>query len=305
MLRTLAATCLLVGMAASAADAQVTLTRKFPEEGTQSRSIDTSTKQTLVIAGMNVDTSSQQNMVVSTKIGKRNAAGELSVEYKVESLQQMVKAPGLGEVNFDSANPDKATESPLTPIFKAASQATWTMTLDRENRVASVSGRDKAFESLDENLREAMKASFDPAKLKAAAQVELDRIPTKAVKAGDSWEQDEVQQLEGGQSLTLHKKYTYHGPVNHDGRKVHQIDVSLTKVTLAIEGANAANLTLKKSDLKPGASSGKLLFDEEAGELVSDKQVHQIKGQITLAIAGQELPAELDLTLDTSVVARR
>lgn len=304
-MRMMAAVGLAVGVLASTASAQVTLARKYVEGATTSRSVDTSTKQTLVIAGMNVETSSQQNMVVSATNGKRNAAGELSVDYKVDSLQQSLKAPGLGEVQFDSANPDKATESPLTPLFKAASQATWTMTLDRENRVTSVAGRDKAFESLDEKLRDAVKSSFDPAKLKAAAQVELDRIPVKAVKVGDSWEQDEVQSLEGGQSLTLRKKYTYRGEMDQGGRKLHQIDVVLTKVSLAIEGANAANLTLKNSDLKPGMTSGTLLFDAEAGEVASDKQVHQIKGSLTLAIAGQELPAELDLTLDTSVVARR
>ena len=305
MLRMMTAACLAVACLASTAQAQIRLARKYVEGATHSRSVDTSTKQTLVIAGMNVETSSQQNMVLTATIGRRNAAGELQVAYKIDSLQQSLKAPGLGEVTFDSANPDKATESPLTPLFKAASQAAWTMTLDRENRVASVSGREKAFESLDEKLRDAVKGNFDPAKLKAGAQVEMDRIPVKAIKVGDAWEQDEVQQLEGGQSLTLRKTYTYRGEVDEAGRKLHQIDVVLTKVTLAIEGANAANLTLKNSDLKPGMTSGTPLFDSEAGEIASDKQVHQIKGSITLAIAGQELPAELDLTLDTSVVARR
>jgi hypothetical protein len=64
-------------------------------------------------------------------------------------------------------------------------------------------------------------------------------------------------------------------------------------------------LKLIKSDLKVGQSTGKLLFDDQLGDIVSDVQTHQIKGSLTLGIAGQEVAAELDLTMETSTVSRR
>ena len=178
------------------------------------------------------------------------------------------------------------------------------MVLDRENRVLRVEGREKAFEGLDQAIRDTFKAALDPAHLKQAAQLEMDRIPGKPVKVGDSWEQTETMRLEGGQSLVFQRKYTYKGEVEEGGKKVHKIDVVATEAKLDIDPNNPANLKLVKSDLKVGKTSGTLLFDPTSGSIVSDKQTHQIKGAITLGIAGQELPADLDLTIETSAVAR-
>lgn len=283
--------------------AQVTLARKYVEGQTSSESVDITLKQTLMINGANVETSSQQNMVLRSKVGQRNAAGELPIEYAVETMQQTVKAPGIGEVSFDSVNPDKATDSPITPLLKAAAQAKWVMTLDRENRVVSVTGREKAIEGLDERLRESFKASVDADFLKKQAQGEFDRVPSRALKVGDTWELEETQRLEAGQSLTYVFRYQYAGETEQDGRKLHRIDVTATKVTLAIEG-NAA-VKLAKSDLKPVKSTGTLLFDAAAGSLFSEKQSTQIKGTLVLSIAGQELPADLDLLIESSSKARR
>jgi hypothetical protein len=284
-------------------EAQVTLVRKYVEGDTSSESIDTSLKQTLVINGANVDTSSQQNMVVRAKVGKRNAMGELPIDYAIETMQQTVKAPGIGEVSFDSVNPDKATDSPITPLLKAAAQAKWVMTLDRENRVLSVTGREKAIEGLDERLRDAFKASVDAEYLKKQAQGGFDRIPTRALKVGDTWELEETQRLEAGQSLTFNHRFQYLGEIELDGRKLHRIDVTATKVALAIEGNPAVKLA--KSDLKPVKSTGTLMFDPAAGSIFSEKHSTQIKGTIVLSIGGQELPADLDLLIENSSTARR
>ncbi len=283
--------------------AQVMLARKYVEGDTRAQSIDTLLKQTLVINGANVDTSSQQNMVVRAKVGKRTAEGELPIEYAVESMQQTIKAPGIGEVSFDSVNPDKATDSPITPLIKAASKAKWVMTLDRENKVASVTGRDTSLEGLEERLKEAFKASLDPAYLKKQAQDEIDRIPARALKVGDTWELEETQRLEAGQSLTFVNRYQYQGETEQDGRKLHRIDVTVTKVTLTIEGNDLVKLV--KSDLKPAKTSGMLLFDATAGWVFSEKHSTQIKGSIVLSVGGQELPADLDLLIENSMASRR
>lgn len=285
--------------------AQATLQRKYVEGSTSSKSVDVQVKQTMSIQGMNLETTSQQNSVVRSTVGQRAANGELRISSKVETYQTRLKAPVVGEVVFDSVNPEKATDSPLTQVFKAAAQASWTTVLDSENQVVAVEGKDKAFEVLDEQLSGFVKGQNDPAYLKSSAQLELDRIPKKPLKVGDSWQQAEPLRLDSSQTLTFTKKYTYRGRVEHEGRKVHQIDVVAVEVKLTIDGNGPIMLKLVKSDLKPGESSGKLLFDDQLGDIVSDVQSHQVKGSLTLGIAGQELPAELDLTLETSTVARR
>ncbi|MEY4177179.1 MAG: hypothetical protein RLY70_753 [Planctomycetota bacterium] len=292
-------------MGVAPASAQVTISRKYVEGEERAQSVDVLTKQSLTINGANIETSSQQNMVVRAKVGRRNAAGELPVEYAVESLQQTIKAPGLGEVSFDSVNPDKASESDITPLLKAAAQAKWVMTLDREDRVLSVLGREKAFEGLDDKQRETLKALLDPELLKKQAQEELDRVPSRPLKAGETWELEETRRLDGGQSLTFTRRYCYVGETEQDGTKLHRIDVTASKVVLAIEGGGAVAIRLVKSDLKPVKSSGTLLVDPATGWVVAEKHSTQIKGSVVISVAGQELPTELDLLIENSAAARR
>ncbi|MFN0196639.1 MAG: hypothetical protein ACKVT0_07825, partial [Planctomycetaceae bacterium] len=59
-------------------------------------------------------------------------------------------------------------------------------------------------------------------------------------------------------------------------------------------------LTLIKSDLKIGETTGRLFFDREAGRVVIDEQSHQVKGEFTIKANDQELPAVLDLRLITN-----
>ncbi|MFO0819881.1 MAG: hypothetical protein U1A77_18165 [Pirellulales bacterium] len=304
MLRIICGVVMLAWFPASVS-AQATLQRRFVDGATSSKSVDVLVKQTMSIQGMNLESSSQQNSVVRSTNGKRSATGELRIASKVETLQANVKAPGLGEVMFDSVNPDKATDSLLTPVFKAAAQATWTTVLDRDNRVIAVEGKEKAFEVLDEQLSGFVKGQNDPDYLKFSAQLEQDRIPSKPLKVGDSWQQDEPLRLDGSQTLTFSKKYTYRGIVEVEGRKLHHIDVVAVSVKLSFEANGPIMLKLIKSDLKVGQSTGKLLFDGQLGDIVSDVQSHQIKGSLTLGIAGQEVAAELDLTMETSTVSRR
>ncbi len=305
MFRASAVGAIVFFCAASMASAQVTLQRKFVEGSQYARSVDVRSKQTMSIQGMNLESSSQQNMVVRSTIGRRDADGVLRVENRVESMQQQIKAPGLGEVSFDSVNPEKATESVLTPLLKAASQASWTLVLDRENQVVAVEGKDKAFAGLDEKLRDAVKGTNDPEYLKQATALEFSRVPSKPLKVGDTWEQTAPLRLDSAQSLTFKKKYTYKGIVEKEGRQLHQIDVEATDVKLAMEPTGPLMIKLLKSELKLASSQGTLYFDAELGQVVMDSQTNQIKGSITLGVAGQELPAEFDLTLETSTQARR
>jgi hypothetical protein len=58
-------------------------------------------------------------------------------------------------------------------------------------------------------------------------------------------------------------------------------------------------VTIPKSDLKVDASDGTILFDREAGRVVSSKITTRIKGDLTIVAGGMELESKLDLTLGT------
>lgn len=284
--------------------AQVKLEHKQVEGATYAGSVDISTKQTMSILGMNQESSSQNNIVVRTKNGKREADGTLRSESKVEALQAQIKAPGLGEISFDSAKPDKAPDSPLTPIFKASAAGSWTTVYGKDGKVTAVEGRDKSYESLDPALRERVKSQYAPEYLKEVANKQLERIPSKPLNVGDSWETVEPMKIDAAQTLTFTRKYTYQGEVEKDGKKVDSIKVVSTAVKLDIDGNAGLPLKLVKSNLKIKDSSGTIYFDRNLGRVVGESQKSQIVGPLTLGVAGQEIDAELDLTLETSAMDR-
>ena len=296
---------MLTGLAAPCkAQAPVSLIRKLPENSAFATATRQKVMQTMMVAGMKQDTSSEQTAVVRTRIGKRAADGSISVNTDFKQLQMQLKIPTLGDVTFDSVNPDKATDSPLTPLLKAISSMAWTSTYDKNNVVTAVAGHDKALESLDAALRDGVKKRYEPDYLRATANDSLDRIPSKPTKPGESWVQTTTTRLDSAQSLTFTKKYTYRGVVESDGKTVDRIDVVTTAVKLEIEGGPGVPIKLIKSDLKIGKSNGTLLFDRQLGRVISETETNQIKGPITLGVGEQEFPAEIDLTIETEAIER-
>ena len=57
---------------------------------------------------------------------------------------------------------------------------------------------------------------------------------------------------------------------------------------------------MTKSDLKVESSEGTILFDREAGRVVESRGKLHVKGSMTLSAGGQELPGELDITMETT-----
>jgi hypothetical protein len=58
-------------------------------------------------------------------------------------------------------------------------------------------------------------------------------------------------------------------------------------------------LKVSKSDLKVESGAGTILFDREGGHLVTGKGKTHIKGSMTFTAAGQEIPGEIDLTIES------
>lgn len=293
---------LTFAFADSATAQEVSLKHKFPDGRKSTVEAVVNTAQTLTLAGMELVSGSKQTLTVTATNGQRAADGTLVVKNAITALKAEVTLPGDTKLEFDSANPDADPPGTqfdvLLDVFKATAKSTWEAVMNQENRVVAIKGRDGAFADLPENLREAMKAQLDPEYLKTAANDELDKLPSKPVSPGDSWERTNTANLDSGQRLTFTNKYTYEGPVQQDGKKLEKITSKTTKV----EYTAAADSPLKvvESDLKVAASDGEILFDPAYGQAVSHRSKLQIKGTLKLEIAGNELPGILDLSIENT-----
>ncbi len=299
----------MVAGLASPASAQVKLEYKFPEGTRASYRTTSKTHQVLTIAGMNIETESESSAVTSHTVGKRNADGTLPVGEKIESLKIQMDLPGGISINFDSANPDAKIEVPqlafLGEALKALVGLSYTVVLDEHNRVKFVEGTEKVMSKLDGFDPQA--ANFIKGRLKADSikrSFEMDHanLPDILVRRGEPWERTEVMDIEGGQSLTFKKRYEYLGTVEQGGRTLDKIGVKELEVSYAMDPDADSPLKPLKSDLKVDSSDGTLLFDREAGSVVERKGKTRITGDITFTANGQELPSQLDLTIDSATV---
>ncbi|MAG93272.1 MAG: hypothetical protein CMJ48_05930 [Planctomycetaceae bacterium] len=304
MFRMLAAGAVLLLSLPQDMPAQVKLEPKYIEGSKTTLDVETVTDQTLTLGGADVETGATTFMLMTVDVGKREADGTLPIRQQITQLQSEVSLPGGLKLMFDSGNPDKKADNPalevLMDVFRATLKGTVTKTLDKDNKVQSVSVAKEAVENLDEQF----KSQFDEEKLKAAAIQEQKVFPAEPVKVGDTWDRTEVATLSAGQSLTFESTYKYAGTVEKDGRTLDRIEQTIKSVSLDQDANAPGPARIANADVKIESGTATLLFDRKRGVTVShDSKVH-MKGDLTLSINGNDLPGKLDLTIKSKITLK-
>jgi len=286
-------------LTASAAAADVSLTHKYFPETSATTHVQTSTKQVLTLAGMDLDTDVSQFIIATAKTGKREADGTLPIENIVQKMQTNMSLPGGNKLEFDSDTPDKKADNvllqPVLDILRVAAKTKTITRLDKDNLVASVEFLDNPAEKVSDDF----KSQFDAEKRKKALIREMGSLPDKPVKPGDSWTRISESDLGGGQTLTLETRYEYVGTQERDGKTLDYITLKVTDVSYAMEAKPNAVVSVKDSQLKIASSEGSLLFDRERGVTVVSESKVAIAGTLTLVAGGMELPGKLDLKIES------
>jgi hypothetical protein len=309
MSRSLAQTLALVAALAwsSMARAQVKLEWKFAE-GSQAK-IETTekTNQLLEINGVDVRTGSETVTTTTRSVEAKRSDNNLPIREKVESLRSRLHLPGDITISFDSANPDAGKPDHeqlafLHDLFKLTVGLEYTIVLDpKDNKVAAIEGTEKLqakIDELEDTAKILVKDQISADKFKQEFERELGVLPTTLVREGDTWDRTEVLGLGGAQTFTFERQYEYKGTVEQDGKTLDRIVEKVKSVTLTTEPNAPLPAKITKSDLKVDSSEGEILFDREAGQIVSRKDVTKIKGPMTLEVNGQELPTRLELTME-------
>jgi hypothetical protein len=237
-------------------------------------------------------------------VGKRDADGKIRAEQKIESLRISVEVMGM-TYTFDSANPDEKGGSPLEilrDVHKALASRTTTVVYDKDNRVIAVEAEDITG-SLPANVRDLAKGQLEPDNLKESANADLDQVKREPIKPGDTWQRLRTSNFGAGQVMDFTTEYKYEGTIEKDGRTLDKITSKVVNVSFALANSPLP-FTLKSSDLKADESDGVLLFDRELGLIVGSNSKVRITGKMTFTINNMDLPAELDLSLETDTVVK-
>lgn len=297
MTRLYCLSALLLTMCCATASAQVKLELKYPPNTKSVSETSVKTHQILTLAGMDLETKSTTFSLTSKTIGNRAEDGTLTIVEKVDVLQTEVGLPMGTTIQFDSANPEKKADNPLLEPILERLRVTFktpvTVILDDANKVKEV----KFPDGLVESLNDANKSLFNGAKRKKAAEQARGYIPDDDVKPGDSWERNLDADLGGGQTMALRTKYTYVGPVEHEGRTLEKITGKVLDVSYTVDASNTA-IQVTKSSLKATESDEVILFDRNLGAVQQKTNKVRIQGPLTLVLNGQEFDGKVDLTLE-------
>ncbi len=297
---------LLLFVVAAPAFGQVELKHKYQEGSNFTTEVISNVKQTLSLAGMDVETKAETIVTTKSSVGKKNENGLVPVKAKVETMQVTMDVQG-NEYTFDSANPDDKGTSPLEmlrDVHKAIIGAETTLLIDKEGRVSEVQRPDIGLDSANEVVKQLASSQLKPEYLKQQANQAIEQLPSQAVKMGDTWQRTESVDLGGSQIMTFKKRYTYEGTTDDSGKKLHKITSKVLEVELAIGADSPSPAKLKESKLKADESTGELLFDPMLGQFVKNKTSIKIVGEMTLEIGGQEIPAKIDLTMSAEATVR-
>ena len=292
---------LLLGLAPAGLE-KVKLEFKHTENTSSTLESTIKTHQVLSIAGMDRETGSDRKVTVTRAVGKRGQDGRLPIHQKIDALVvQLQLAPGV-TVNFDSANPNVQNDNPqiqtMLEMLRASAGASHTIVLGKDNKVIGIEGAEKVLEKASPAAAEALRADLDPERMKKAAEESFAVLPPDPVGEGDSWTRTSNLQIGGGQSLTFETRFEYAGTVEKAGKKLDKIATSTTSVKYA--ASDKAPFKVPRSNLKIDSSKGAVLFDRAKGQVVESTSAMHIVGDMTFEVNGMEIPAELNLTFDTS-----
>lgn len=305
MLRTATLALGLVIASGLSAFGQVKLDRKIPEGATLTVESTSRIEQKLTIAGMDTETASDTKSVVKAVSGKRDAAGMLRVEEKPESMQISTTVMGQNYF-FDSANPDTAGSSALEvlrPLHKALSRSTTVKNYDKDNRLQTIEQDQNALNTVSEEVQKLVKSQLDPEYQKKTANQDLEKFPTDPVKKGDSWQRTETVNFGAGQVMTFQSRYTYEGTVEKDGKTLDKVTQKVESVDYTLQDSPLP-FTVKGSQLKAAESDTTMLLDRKLGAIVDSKSALRITGEITFVIGGNDVPAKLDLKIESTAVLK-
>jgi hypothetical protein len=293
--------------AAPAARAQVKLEYKFPEGQTLTYKTNMKVNQTMTIMGMEIPTEVEQTIVTSRAIGKRAGDSTLPVQEKIDSFRTELSLPGGLQVSYDSKDPGAKIDNEqlkfLEDVFKLAAEASYTVVLDAKNKVKAVEGTEKLLEKADklnELVRGSIRSQFQPDKLKVKFERSHGNLPDVLARQGEPWERTEGLEGGSGQELVVRKKYEYAGTEKKGGKTLDKITAKVLEVKLEDDPNDQSPAKVTKSDLKVESSDETILFDREAGRIAEARGKLKVKGSMTLSAMGQELPGELEFTVETN-----
>lgn len=261
---------------------------------------ETNVKQILKLAGMDLETEVVATETRMMKFGDKSPAGGATIDVTTPKMQLNLNAPGGISIAFYSDTPDQTKVDNeqlqgLVDLLKVTIKAHTKIQFDGSGKIATVKMEGEGLENLPDQYR----SRLSEESLKRSLETEFYRYPDKPVEPGNTWTRAEYFNAGSGQSFTYMTTYKYEGREDKDGKSLDKVTATLDKVEFALASDSPIPLQLKSSDLNIGDSKVTYWFDPERKLIAVLDSTLKITGKVEFTANGQDLPAELDLTIAT------
>jgi len=300
--RWLAVVPLLAFLVAGArGQAPVDLKWKFEKGKPFYQEMTTETTQKMKVMGQDITQNQKVTFFLSWNPVEQDKDGNWTVKQKIEGLKMEIEIGG-NKIPFDSTKEAGGT-NPLSDFFKALVGSEFTLTIDKNMKIAKIEGRDEFLKKLvkeNPQMEPLLKTILSDEALKQMSDPAFSVVPDKSVKKGDSW--TKTAQLNMGPIGTFdtNYKYTYEGPDESKLQKI-KVDTTLKYNPSGPNGDGTLPFKIVKADLNSKESNGNILFDMTKGRVSSSDMTMHLTGTLTIEIGGMTSHVDLDQTQITKV----
>jgi hypothetical protein len=231
--------------------------------------------------------------VLGFKVNKKEADGTSVLKQTIEGLMH-------------KNNPKDAASAPV-PDDKIQG-AVFTITLNPKLEIVKFEGYPEVIAKLtagatkESGVETLLRTIVTEEAMKRSAREALAMfLPDKPVKTGDTWEKKVETPLGPLGSMTVTNHYKYDGKGKLDDKEYEKISFVSDVKYQPSKAEGSAPFQILKGDLKAQDARGTVYFDTTAGRLVQQDSEMNLKGNLTLSVAGQNLDAEVDQTQKTKV----
>ena len=211
----------------------------------------------MTIGGQKVNTTTKSQTWMGFDVTEVNDDGNTVVESTLQRVKMSMNAPQLGDITYDSDSGDEPTgiaaqlASAFTPMLKVP----FKQVMKTSGEVVSV--------DIPEDALKGVKGPGAPTKemLEQLSRNASLQFPSDYVQIGQKWTNESEMTTPVGR-LKVANEYTYAGPVEVGGKKLHQVDV-----VVSMDFGEGENQLGAKIEVVEQNTKGQLFFDNEAGHL--------------------------------------
>jgi len=287
---------------AAAAGDKVELKWKFEKDKPFYQEMTTKTQQDMQVMGMPVKQTQEQTFYFSWQFKEEDKDKNTVVTQRIEGVKLTINVAG-NPITFDSTNPT-STNTALSEFFRALVGSEFRLTLDKDNKVVKVEGRDEFLKKLtqaNQQMEALLKQILSEEALKQMADPSFGVTPPNAVAKGDTWKRDSTLNL--GPIGSYKGDYTYKDEGQDEKNKdLVKIGVE-TKLTYQppVEGTAQLPFKIKEAKLNSKTGKGTIFFDTKKGRLDHSDQTIELDGTLKIEIAGMTTDVTLTQTQTTTI----